>query len=131
VDAERAVAKSQRSPQRGSADRDCPLGTMRGRRKPNMQDEARNPEQDEIERSAERGDQAQDEIEPRDAAQQDFASRNVIMSNALQGGASPAAGSVIGTGGELGMQPETDEALTDEEEELPAHETREERDAGH
>jgi hypothetical protein len=68
-----------------------------------------------------------DEIEPRDAAEQDFAARNVIMSNALQGGASPAAGGVIGSGGELGMQPETDEALADDEDQLPDHERREER----
>jgi hypothetical protein len=70
-----------------------------------------------------------DEIEPRDVAEQDFATRNVIMSNALQGGASPAAGSVIGTGGELGMQPETDEALADDEDQLPIHEKRDERAA--
>lgn len=65
-----------------------------------------------------------DEVEPREAAQQDFAARNVIMSNALQGGASPAAGAVIGSGGELDMQPETDETLADDEDELPDHERR-------
>lgn len=69
-----------------------------------------------------------DELEPTDAAQQDFGARNVIMSNALQGGASPAAGAVIGSGGELGMQPQTDEALADDDE-LPGHERREERAA--
>jgi hypothetical protein len=51
----------------------------------------------------------------------------VIMSNALQGGASPVAGGVIGSGGELGMQPETDEALADDEDQLPGHERRDER----
>ena len=44
-----------------------------------------------------------------EAAQQDFATRNVMMSNALPGGASPVAGAVIGSGGELGMEPETEE----------------------
>lgn len=44
-----------------------------------------------------------------DTEQQDFALRNVAMSNALPGGAQPAAGAVIGSGGELGMDPETDE----------------------
>lgn len=41
------------------------------------------------------------------AEQQDFAARNVAMSNALPGGAQPAAGAVIGSGGSLGMEPET------------------------
>ena len=44
------------------------------------------------------------------AAQQDFATRTAIMSNALPGGASPAAGAVIGSGGELGLDPTTDDA---------------------
>ena len=43
------------------------------------------------------------------AEQQDFAARNVAISNALPGGTSPAAGAVIASGGDLGMQPETDE----------------------
>lgn len=43
------------------------------------------------------------------AEQQDFAARNVAMSNALPGGAQPAAGAVIGSGGSLGMEPETTE----------------------
>ncbi len=69
------------------------------------------------------------ELEPADAAEQDFGARNVIMSNALQGGASPAVGGVTGSGGELGMQPQTDEEILDEEGEegLPPHETRERR----
>ena len=87
-------------------------------------DEQVNPERDEIERAQEAGDEASpDELEPVDAAQQDFGARNVVMSNALQGGASPAAGGVIATGGELGLQPETDEELEDEGE-LPPHERR-------
>lgn len=63
-------------------------------------------EQHEIDETLEPGpeDAAPDEVE-----QQDFAARNVMMSNALPGGASPAAGAVIGSGGELGMEPETDE----------------------
>lgn len=87
-------------------------------------DEGRNPERDEIERTQEAGDEAPpEELEPVDAAQQDFGARNVIMTNSLQGGASAAAGGVIATGGELGMQPETDEELS-EEDELPPHERR-------
>ena len=64
---------------------------------------------------------AQDKISPRaaeidEAAQQDFATRNVLMSNALPGGASPVAGAVIGSGGEMGMEPETEEpGLGDED----------------
>lgn len=72
-------------------------------------------QRDEIDRSAESGDDAgPEERRPADAGQQDFAARNVIMSNALQGGASPAAGAVIGSGGEMGMQPSTDEQEVDE-----------------
>ena len=79
------------------------------------------PEMAEIERQASDA-LPEDELEPADAAeQQDFGARNVIMSNALQGGASPAAGAVS-SGGELGMQPTTDEELADDEAELPAHE---------
>ena len=86
-------------------------------------DEQSNPERDKIERVQEAGDEAPpEELEPVDAAQQDFGARNVIMSNALQGGASPAAGGVIATGGELGLQPETDEELSDDDSELPPHE---------
>jgi len=61
-------------------------------------------EQDEINETIEPGpeDAAPDEVE-----QQDFAARNVMMSNALPGGASPAAGAVVGSGGDLGMEPET------------------------
>jgi hypothetical protein len=66
-----------------------------------------------------------DQIESADAIeQQDFAARNVIMSNALQGGASPAAGAVS-TGEDLGMQPTTDEALADDDV-LPGQERRDE-----
>ncbi len=45
------------------------------------------------------------------AAQQDFAMRNVAMSNTLTPGAAaaPAAGAVIGSGGDLGLDPTTDE----------------------
>jgi hypothetical protein len=78
-------------------------------------------EQDEIERATDP--QPEEERDPTDVAEQDFATRNVIMSNALQGGASPAAGGVIGSGGELGMQPPTDEEVQDEEG-LPADENR-------
>ncbi len=58
--------------------------------------------EDEIEETLEPG---PEDADPEHVAQQDFAARNVIMSNALQGGASPAAGGVIGSGGQLGMQP--------------------------
>jgi hypothetical protein len=68
--------------------------------------------QDEIDETLQPGpeDQAPDETE-----QQDFALRNVAMSNAIPGGAQPAAGAVIGSGGELGMEPETDEEKVAEE----------------
>ncbi|MDP8904152.1 MAG: hypothetical protein M3N29_02335 [Chloroflexota bacterium] len=46
--------------------------------------------------------------EPIPADEQDFAVRNVSMSNALPTGASPAAGAVS-TGRELGLEPTTDE----------------------
>jgi len=41
------------------------------------------------------------------AAEQDFALRNVAMSNTLTpgAGAAPAAGAVIGSGGDLGLDP--------------------------
>lgn len=50
-----------------------------------------------------------------EAAQGDFATRNVMMSNALPGGASPVAGAVIGSGGEMGMEPEAEEPGLDDE----------------
>ena len=87
-------------------------------------DDQRQQPHDEFERTQAAGEAPREDVEPADAAQQDFGARNVIMSNALQGGASPAAGGVIGTGGELGMQPSTDEELADDEPELPAHERR-------
>ncbi len=45
------------------------------------------------------------------AAQQDFVLRNVAMSGTLAPGAAaaPAAGAVIGSGGDLGFDPTTDE----------------------
>jgi hypothetical protein len=76
----------------------------------------RRPQDQPVDESAE-GQPTEPPEQPAEAAeQQDFATRNVIMSNALQGGASPAAGGVIGTGGELGMQPSTDEELAEEDE---------------
>ena len=45
-----------------------------------------------------------------ETAEQDFATRNVAMSNALPTNA--AAGAVVGSGGVLGMDPETDEEET-------------------
>lgn len=79
------------------------------------------------------GEQTADELpgdrpEPTDVAEQDFAARNVVMSNALQGGSSPVAGALVGSGGELGMQPATDETLAPDEDDLPAHEKREPHD---
>ena len=49
-----------------------------------------------------------------DVEEQDFATRNVLMSNAIPGGTSPAAGAVIGSGGQMAMEPETDEEEVDE-----------------
>ena len=70
-------------------------------------------ERDEIDAAAEGG-REPGEVSRDNAEEQDFAARNVIMSNALPGGASPAAGAIIGSGGDLGMEPE---AAADE---LPA-----------
>jgi hypothetical protein len=74
-------------------------------------EQGRGREQDEIDETLEPGpeDAAPDEVE-----QQDFAARNVMMSNALPGGASPAAGAVVGSGGDLGMEPETDQETPEE-----------------
>ncbi len=92
---------------------------------PAVDDEPNRP-RDEIERTQQGDDATEEELEPVDAGQQDFAVRNVIMTNTLQGGASPAAGGIIATGGELGMQPSTDEDLVQDadEEGLPPHERR-------
>jgi hypothetical protein len=62
--------------------------------------------EDEIDETLDAG---PEEAAPEHAAQQDFAARTAMMSNALPGGASPAAGAVIGSGGELGLDPTTDE----------------------
>ena len=62
--------------------------------------------QDEIDETLQPG---PEDAAPDDVEQQDFATRHVIMSNALPGGASPAAGAVVGSGGDSGMEPETDE----------------------
>jgi hypothetical protein len=62
--------------------------------------------QDEIDETLDPG---QETAAPEQAAQQDFAARSSMMSNALPGGANPVAGAVIGSGGELGMDPTTDE----------------------
>ena len=51
----------------------------------------------------------EERADPEDAAEQDFALRNVTMSNALPGSGQPAAGAVVGSGGALGMDPTTDE----------------------
>lgn len=76
-------------------------------------DERRAGAEDEIDETLEAG---RETAEIDEAAQQDFATRNVLMSNALAGGASPVAGAVIGSGGEMGMEPETEEpGLGDED----------------
>jgi hypothetical protein len=56
-------------------------------------------------------------VDPEQAVEQDFALRNVTMSNALPGGGQPAAGAVVGSAGRLGMQPETDEEIVGGDEE--------------
>jgi hypothetical protein len=85
-----------------------------------------NRPRDEIERTQQGDEATEEELEPMDAGQQDFAARNVIMTNTLQGGASPAAGGVIGTGGALSMEPTTDDDQAEdaEREGLPPHERR-------
>lgn len=62
--------------------------------------------EDEIDETLDAG---PEEAAPDHAAQQDFAARASMMSNALPGGASPAAGAVIGSGGELGLDPSIDD----------------------
>jgi hypothetical protein len=76
-----------------------------------------NESRDEIDETIEPG---PEDAEREQVEEQDFATRNVIMSNALPGGASPAAGGVIGSGGELSMQPETDEEVVEGEATPPA-----------
>jgi hypothetical protein len=72
------------------------------------------PAEDEIDETLEPGRETADTEQ---AAQQDFAARTSMMSNALPGGANPVAGAVIGSGGELGMDPATDEEeITDDRE---------------
>ena len=62
-------------------------------------------------------------VEREQVEQQDLTARNVIMSNALQGGVSPAAGGVVGSGGHLGMEPTLDEEeRAADESALPEHE---------
>lgn len=74
----------------------------------------REPVEDELEETLGPGPERE---EPEDTEQQDFATRNVIMSNALPGGSSPVAGAVIGSGGEMGMDPVVDEADVEERQE--------------
>ena len=50
-------------------------------------------------------------VDPDYVGEQDFAMRNVAMSNALPGGGQPAAGAIVGSEGRLPMQPETDEEI--------------------
>ena len=54
------------------------------------------------------------DVDAVEAGQQDYGMRNVAMSNAFPGFGQPAAGAVIGSRGELDMQPETDEEVADE-----------------
>jgi hypothetical protein len=61
-------------------------------------------------------DAGEEQVEPEQAEEQDFAIRNVAMSNALPDNAQPAAGAVIGSEGRLGMQPQTDEEIIEETE---------------
>jgi hypothetical protein len=69
--------------------------------------------EDEIDEALDRGDER---AEPEDAKEQDLALRGTMMSNAIPGGSAPAAGAVIGSGGELGMDPTIDEAELEERE---------------
>lgn len=63
--------------------------------------------QDEIDETLQRG---EERAEPDDAREQDLALRGTMMSNAIPGGSAPAAGAVIGSGGDLRMDPTIDEA---------------------
>ncbi len=94
-------------------------------------------EQERDRRMVEAEDEVDETVEPGpesaamdEAAQQDFATRNVMMSNALPGGASPVAGAVIGSGGEMGMEPEAEEPGVedrDADDALPLEQDRPER----
>jgi hypothetical protein len=68
--------------------------------------------EDEIDETLEPGGET---AEPEQAAQQDFAARTSMMSNAMPVGSSPVAGAVIGSGGEMGMDPTTDEEEVEDE----------------
>ena len=59
-------------------------------------------------------------VDPEHTDEQDFALRNVAMSNALPGSAQPAAGAIVGSEGRLGMQPETDEEIVGGDEDRAA-----------
>ena len=62
--------------------------------------------QDEIDDTIQPGPEDQT---PDQTGQQDFALRNVAMSNALPATPQPAAGAAIGSGGELEMDPNVDD----------------------
>ena len=68
----------------------------------------------EYDREHSRQSEANDEEGPHNAdavEEQDFALRNTMMSNALPNTGQPAAGAIVGSEGDLGMQPETDEEI--------------------
>ncbi len=69
----------------------------------------------------------EERAEPDQARQQDFATRGAMMSNAIPGGSAPVAGAVIGSGGELGMEPTTDEEKVEAEEEATGRPRQAER----
>jgi hypothetical protein len=75
---------------------------------------------------SERAEQPAEPDDIEDTAEQDFAARNVLMSNALQGGASPVAGALGGPEDGLEMQPQTDEEELEAEGKLPPEEQSEE-----
>lgn len=80
--------------------------------------------QDEIDETLEPG---RETSSPEHAAQQDFAARASMMSNAFPGSATPVSGAIIGSGGDLEMDPRTEEEeIADEREgrRLPPHESR-------
>lgn len=71
---------------------------------------------DEEDRHTDEADAQPEHVDREHADEQDFAIRNVAMSNALPNSPQPAAGAVVGFEPRLGMQPETDEEIIDEAE---------------
>ena len=74
-------------------------------------------------------DEAPEHVDPDHAEEQDFAMRNVAMSNTMPTGGQPAAGAIVGSAGRVELQPETDEEIVEEGGVVHESEVRAELDA--